>query len=63
MGGDGRTLGGFLAHMSGHNALMYNVFKKEWGLLRWGGVWGCFGNLAEWEGFEPSVRLFNRTTV
>jgi hypothetical protein len=24
---------------------------------------GLLLNLAEWEGFEPSVRLFNRTTV
>jgi hypothetical protein len=23
----------------------------------------AFLDLAEWEGFEPSVRLFNRTTV
>ena len=27
------------------------------------GVRGFVRKLAEWEGFEPSVRLFNRTTV
>ena len=29
------------------------VFAREWVRLQ----------MAEWEGFEPSVRLFNRTTV